>query len=268
MRPDVAGALRALLALLCVGLLCAWSPAAAAQGQDYRIGPGDVLKITVYRAPDMESTVRVSEQGDISMPAIGALKAADLTASQVADRIADELKTRDIFLQPSVNVLVVEMHSKTVSVLGAVQKPGEIVLDRPGLTVAEILARAGATFTSNAGRVSIVDSAAGTREQLSLADLASGAHDRPVRPGEVLFVQPPPTFFIRGEVNHAGEYPVTPGLTVGKAIALGGGLTDRGSASRVRLERRGADGAVTRQPVRGKVVVQPGDLLIVGARLF
>lgn len=264
----MAASFRMLLALLCFGILCASVPARAAQANDYRIGPGDVLKITVYRAPDMESTVRVSDQGAVSVPSIGALKVADLTASEVADKIATELKTRGIFLQPSVNVLVTEMHSKTVSVLGAVLKPGEIVLDRPGLTISEILARAGATFTSNAGRVSIVDSAAGTKEQLSLADLASGAHDRPVHPGEVLFVQPPPTFFIRGEVNHAGEYPVTPGLTVGKAIALGGGLTDRGSASRVRLERRGPDGAVTKRSVRGKIAVEPGDLLIIGARLF
>jgi polysaccharide export outer membrane protein len=217
----------------------------------------------------MENTVRVSDRGSIVLPTIGELAVDDKTASQVADSIAGELKTRGVFLQPSVNVLVVEFHSKTVSVLGAVEKPGEIILDRPNLTISEVLARAGTTFTSTAGVVSVVDPKSGTRESFNLVDLASGAHDRATRPGEVFFVQAPPTFFIRGEVTRSGEYPLAPGLTVSKAIALGGGLTDRGSASRVRLERHGADGTLTVQrPARGDVALQPGDLLIVGARLF
>src|SRR3546814_15359828 len=68
------------------------------------------------------------------------------TPSQTGERIAHALKTLGVFLQPSVNVLVTEYRSKTVAVLGAVSKPGEIALDRQGLTIADVLARAGATF--------------------------------------------------------------------------------------------------------------------------
>ncbi len=253
-----------LAAVLATGMAGAIAPAS----DDYRIGRGDVLKITVYRAADMESTVRVSDQGEIVFPAIGAIDVAEKTAAEVAGIVAAGLKSRGIFLDPSVNVMVVEFHSKTVSVLGAVLKPGEIILDRPNLTIAEVLARAGTTFTAASGFVSVVDPG-GAREQFDLVDLASGGHNRIARPGEVLFVQAPPTFYIRGEVIRSGEYPVTAGLTVGQAIAIGGGLTDRGSAARVRIERHGADGAlIVQRSVKGGVSVQPGDLLIVGSRLF
>ncbi|WP_420137413.1 polysaccharide biosynthesis/export family protein [Sphingomonas sp.] len=256
------------LCLLLVALLAGSMSMAATPGDDYRIGAGDVLKVSVYRATDMESTVRVSDQGKIVLPAIGELTVADKTAAEVATMVAAGLKARGIFLDPSVNVLVTEFHSKTVSVLGAVQKPGEIILDRPNLTISEVLARAGTTFTAASGFVSVVD-AGGTHEQFALSDLASGGRDRIARPGEVFFVQAPPSFFIRGEVTKAGEYPLTPGLTVGKAIAIGGGLTDRGSASKVRIERHAPDGTViVQKSVKGDVALQPGDLLIVGARLF
>jgi polysaccharide export outer membrane protein len=272
-RRDPAGSAGRLTALIRMLVLLATLFAgsmsiAAAPGDDYRIGAGDLLKVSVYRATDMESTVRVSDQGKIVLPAIGELTVVDKTASEVAGMVAAGLKARGIFLDPSVNVLVIEIHSKTVSVLGAVQKPGEITLDRPNLTISEVLARAGTTFTAASGFVSVVE-AGGKHEQFALADLASGGRDRVARPGEVFFVQAPPSFFIRGEVVKAGEYPLTPGLTGGKAIAIGGGLTDRGSASKVRIERPGPDGAViVQKSVKGDVALQPGDLLIVGARLF
>ena len=258
------------LLLLILALLCGLArPAAAEPSTDYRVGPGDLLKVTVYRAPDLESTLRVADDGTVIMPPLGRLHVADLTASQVADAITRQLKARGVFLDPSVNVLVTEIHSKTASVLGAVTRPGEVVLDRPNITVSEVLARAGAAFTSSAGVVAIVDAKTNAREQISFDALAAGAGDRPVHPGEVLFVQAAPTFYIRGEVTHAGEYPITAGLTVDRAIALGGGLTDRGSAAKVRLERHDAQGKVVElRRVKPDTTIAPGDLLIVGARLF
>ena len=259
----------AILALILAVLCGVGTPGVAAPATDYHVGPGDVLKVTVYRAPDLESTLRVADDGTIVMPPLGRLHVADLTASQIADAITRQMKARGVFLDPSVNVLVTEIHSKTASVLGAVVRPGEVALDRPNITISEVLARAGAAFTSSAGVVAVVNATNNTREQISFDALAAGAGDRPVHPGEILFVQAAPTFYIRGEVARAGEYPITAGLTVGKAIALGGGLTDRGSAAKVRLERHDAQGAtVTVRKVRGDMAVQPGDLLIVGARLF
>src|SRR3546814_10332454 len=98
------------------------------------------------------------------------------TPSQTGERIAHALKTLGVFLQPSVNVLVTEYRSKTVAVLGAVSKPGEIALDRQGLTIADVLARAGATFGSGAMIVTVIGAQDGkpTREAIRVADLLSG----------------------------------------------------------------------------------------------
>lgn len=238
---------------------------------DYQIGPGDVLAITVYRAPDLQTTARVSGKGTIVMAPLGEVTVGGLTPSQTGERIAHALKTLGVFLRPSVNVLVTEYRSKTVAVLGAVSKPGEIALDRQGLTIADVLARAGATFGSGAMIVTVIGAQDGkpTREEFRVADLISGGRDRPVRAGEQLFLQEAPTFYIAGQVTRAGAYPVSPGMTVGQAIAVGGGLTQRGSLSRVKVTRKDASGTpVTVKPVKLDTIVVAGDLIDVGARWF
>lgn len=241
------------------------------QPTDYRIGPSDLLDIKVYRAPDLQTTARVSERGTIVMPQLGEVAVAGLTPSQTADRIAASLKASGVLLQPSVNVLVTEYRSKTVAVLGAVSRPGEIPLDRPGLTIADVLARAGANFTSDAMMVSVTRTENGkpAREEFRIADLISGGRDRPVQPGEQIFMQAAPTFFISGQVKQAGAFPVSPGLTVGQAIALGGGLTPRGTLSRISVTRKDASGAPVKvNSVKQGTPVLPGDLISVGTRWF
>src|SRR3546814_10951272 len=70
---------------------------------DYQIGPGDVLAITVYRAPDLQTTARVSGKGTIVMAPLGEVAVGGLTPSQTGERNAHALKTLGVFLQPSVN---------------------------------------------------------------------------------------------------------------------------------------------------------------------
>jgi polysaccharide export outer membrane protein len=247
------------------------SPPGKQPASDYKIGPSDLIAISVYRAPDLQMNVRVSERGTILMPQLGEVEVAGLTPSQTADRIAAALRASGILLQPSVNVLVTEYRSKTVAVLGAVARPGEIPLDRPGLTIADVLARAGANFTSDAMLVSVRGTEDGkpVREEFRIADLISGGRDRPVRAGEQIFMQDAPTFFISGQVKQAGAYPVSPGLTVGQAVALGGGLTPRGTMSRVSVTRKDSSGLPVKvNSVKAETPVVPGDLISVGTRWF
>lgn len=266
------------LARLALVLMVAWSVlftsaahAAPEQPAGYRIGAGDLLAITVYRAPDLETTTRVSDNGTVVIPQIGEVEVSGLTPFQASERIAGLLKSRGVFLNPSVNVLVTEYRSKTVAVLGAVSRPGEIALDKPGLTVADVLARAGANFGSPGMIVTAVSEQDGKphREEFTVRDLISGNRDRPVIPGEQIFMQEPATFYISGEVTKAGAYPLTPGLTVGQALALGGGLTPRGSNSRISVTRKDAAGTPVKvKSVKQDVPVLAGDLIVVGARWF
>lgn len=237
---------------------------------DYRVGPGDLLSVQVYRSPDLGSQVRVATDGTIDFPALGKVTVRDLTASEIAGALATGLKQRGILVAPSVNVLVTEVRSKVAMVMGAVGRPGEVPLDRPNLTLAAVLARAGATFGTGSGVVTVMSGGEqGPREQFRIADLVSGAKDRPIRAGEILVVQAAPTVYVSGEVGRPGAFPLEPNMTVGQAIALGGGVTPRGSANRIRLARKGADGTV--QPVDKVTLdtpVQPDDLITVRQRVF
>jgi polysaccharide export outer membrane protein len=91
--------------------------------QDYRIGADDLLQISVYEAPDLGRTVRVSADGQISLPPLGTVRAAGLTSRQL-EAVLEELLRRTYMKDPHVGVFVKEMQSHPVSVFGAVQKPG------------------------------------------------------------------------------------------------------------------------------------------------
>ncbi len=237
-------------------------------GADYRIGAGDLLNISVYRAPDLGGLIRVGTDGTISFPAIGSISVGDKTAGDVSRAIAAQLKGKGILIDPNVNVLVSEVRAHVVEVLGQVGRPGPVPLDRPGMTLAGVLARAGATFGTGSGVVTVV-SPNGPREQFLLADLLSGQRDRVAGTGEILVVQAAATFYVSGEVGHAGAFGIERNMTVGQALALGGGITPRGSRNRVTLTRKQPDGkTVVYQKVKDTMPVQPDDLIVVRQRVF
>lgn len=90
---------------------------------DYRIGAQDLMEVVVYGQPELTRTVRVNAQGFISLPLIGLVPAAGLTAQQVEQRIAERLG--DKYLQnPQVTVFIKEYTTLRFSVEGAVNKPG------------------------------------------------------------------------------------------------------------------------------------------------
>jgi len=99
------------------------SQPAVLAGQDYRIGHEDLLEITVFEAPEFNSVVRVSASGEVSMPMLGAVHVAGLSPADLESALAKLLR-RTYMNDPHVGVIVKEMQSHPVSVLGAVKKPG------------------------------------------------------------------------------------------------------------------------------------------------
>jgi len=108
--------------------------------QEYRIGPDDLLEITVFEASDLNRVVRVTASGEISMPLLGAVRASGLTAREL-EFVLQELLRRTYMQDPHVGVFVREMESHPVSVFGAVQKPGVYQLRSPKSLV-EVLSMA------------------------------------------------------------------------------------------------------------------------------
>ncbi len=116
------------------------SATARAVSGDYRIGPDDLLEISVYGAPDLGGTVRVSADGSISLPLIGAERAEGLTALELERQTAG-LLAKKYMNHPQVSVFVKEIQSHTVSVIGAVGKPGVFQIRGPESLV-EVLSMA------------------------------------------------------------------------------------------------------------------------------
>lgn len=108
--------------------------------QDYVIGEADVLRISVWKEPELSQTVVVRPDGNISLPLVREIKASGLKPMQLQDQLVARL--RAFVVDPQVAVTVTEVHSKNVYITGEVGKAGAYPLFTP-TTVLQLIARAG-----------------------------------------------------------------------------------------------------------------------------
>lgn len=111
-----------------------------AEPAEYRIGPADVLQVSVWKNEALTRTVPVRPDGMISLPLVNEIRAAGLTPMQLRDAL--KRKLADFVPNAEVSVVVLEIHSFVVSVLGEVRTPGRYELSS-STTVLDVLARAG-----------------------------------------------------------------------------------------------------------------------------
>ena len=135
----------AMLALACHSL--------AVAGDDYRLGSGDLLKISAFGYPDLSSDSRISQSGNITFPLIGQIAVSGLSTREVETLISKRLADGGFIQKAQVSVLVTEYQSQRVAVMGQVARPGQYFLD--GSThVLDLLAKAGGLVTGLAGLIS------------------------------------------------------------------------------------------------------------------
>jgi polysaccharide export outer membrane protein len=109
------------------------------QTGDYRIGPQDLLDLNIFEAPELNRTVRVSENGEVSLPLLGGIHVVRLTARELENVLAAKL--REFLKDPHVSVMVTAIESHPVSVIGEVNKPGVFQV-RGSKTLLEMLSLA------------------------------------------------------------------------------------------------------------------------------
>jgi polysaccharide export outer membrane protein len=114
--------------------------APALNDTEYRLGPGDKLRIEVYKDPQLSQSVQVRPDGKITLPLIGDMDATGRTPIELRDTIAKSLK--EYVTNPTVTVIVVEATVATAYVMGEVNHPGAVILQSP-LTIMQALAVAG-----------------------------------------------------------------------------------------------------------------------------
>jgi polysaccharide export outer membrane protein len=115
-----------------------------------RLGPGDLLQISVYGAPDLTTEARLNPAGNINLPLIGSIHLAGLSTDQARELIAGKLREGGLVVDPQVNVVAKEYANGGIAVMGEVQKPGIYTL--PGeRKLYDAISAAGGT-TNRAGR--------------------------------------------------------------------------------------------------------------------
>lgn len=167
-------------------------PAPAAQGaaSDYVIGADDILRISVWKEPDLSETLPVRPDGKISMPLLNDIPAAGLTPLQLKDAITEKLKK--YIADPRVTVVVTAMNSRRIFVTGEVTHTGPMAL-LPGMTMLQALAEAGFTQFANLKGIYLLRTENGKQEKLpfNYKEVVKGNHPEQniaLKPGDTVVV--------------------------------------------------------------------------------
>jgi polysaccharide export outer membrane protein len=251
-------------------------PGGAAAGpstpQDYVIGPQDQLSITVFEEPTLTNKYRVENDGFITFPFLDRVQAAGKTLGELQATLTTQLATGWL-KNPQVRVEVDQYKSQSIFVTGQVRLPNEYTMTGSNMTLLQALAMAGSPTAdaSNEVIVSRRSPTGGENEiiKVNLKDLQLGKADSDIvlRDGDVINVPKAQTFFVDGFVRNPGSYVLDPGMTVQQAIALAGGLSERGSDRRITAVRL-VNGRLVNVQVRLEDFVQPGDTIKIPSRFF
>ena len=228
-------------------LVLASSVPAVAQSMREVLGPGDTVRISVLRHPDLTVEARIAENGQVNVPLVGAVELSGMTPEQAAKDIAERMKRGKYLVNPQVDVAVVEARSRQVSVLGFVTRPGRYMLEGSTAKVTDVLAMAGGVVPAAADTAIVTRTRDGKSESVNidLAAIIQGGNlskDIEVASGDSVFVPKAPVVYVYGEVTRGGSYRIEPGMTVMQAISVAGGMTPRGSEKRIKLRRKKGEG--------------------------
>lgn len=168
------------------------APAAVAvtTSDSYVIGPSDVLAITVWKEPTLSGTILVRPDGMISLALLGDIQASGMTPLQLSEQITTKLKK---YIQdPNVSVVISQIHSKVVYLLGEVVRRGPVEMT-PGMTLLEAIANAGGlTDFANKKKIYLLRNDSGTQQRIPVnykeALKNGGAFNLALRPGDTIVV--------------------------------------------------------------------------------
>ena len=158
----------------------------------YKLNPGDVLQISVWKEEGMQQQVLVLPDGHISFPLAGHIKAAGLSPEQLQKVLHGKLK--NFFADPVITVTVVQVNGNKIYVIGQVRNPGEFPANRP-LDVMQALSLAGGltTFAADSNIRVLRRDASGGQQALSFnySEVSKGnslASNVLLQPGDVVVV--------------------------------------------------------------------------------
>jgi len=250
-------------------------PAVSAARPLLQLGPGDQVKIDVFGRPEMDTTTYIADNGSIRVPLAGAVVIGGLSPGEASQKVEAALKQGQYLVDPHVTLTVLQSRSQRVSVLGEVKAPGRYPIES-NTTVLDLLAQAGGATEKGADIIYILRPDGSGNLQRFPVDLkgtvdskdAAPAVLQTLRGGDSIFVPTASQFYIAGEVKAPAVYRLESGMTLTQAIARAGGVTERGSASRVQIKRRGPKGDYIVIAGKPNERIQPDDVITVKERIF
>lgn len=258
-------------------------PADRLRTDDVRIGSGDLLQIDVFGLDELDRRARVLGDGTISLPLLGRISVAGTTVAEAEKLIADLLADRQILHDPQVTLFVEELVSHTVSIQGAVHRPGVYPLAGRN-TLLHLLGAAGGLSGQRGDRIIILrsDESGQEAERLEidvwrLVEEGDASLNLPLQAGDIVMVprERELRVYVTGAVRNPGpvSYSSSEGITVLQAITAAGGPTERANLKNVHVIRSPADGSEKRTEVNLKriqagkaedVALERNDTVVVG----
>ena len=262
-----------MLQVALLGVAAGQNPA---QNPAYRIGPEDVLAISVWDNKEVDHVVFVRPDGKISLPLLGEVQAAGLTVVQLIEELNKQFGRTIKGAQAT--VLVKEIRSRAVYFVGGVGKPGPLQLMQD-LTLLQAVSLAGGLSPAADQEGSYV-LRGGKAIPINFVRLLRGdtSQNVPLQPGDTVVIPIADQVYVQGEVKKPGTIKLTKDLTLVRAITEAGGFTDlaapkrvtvlRGQAGKKQNLRVNVDAMISDPKETPDISLQANDIVIVPQRLF
>ncbi|MGH7897234.1 MAG: polysaccharide biosynthesis/export family protein, partial [Candidatus Binatia bacterium] len=268
-------------------------------GTNYRVAPGDKIRIRVPGADELTGEFTVARDGIVSLPLLGDERVAGKTEAQIAEGFRSRLAAR--YLQSPEVIVSALSHGRKAAVLGAVAKPGFYDLAGSRETILDLLTRAGGITAAASPRIYFTPAqsngsrpiamttggglladatgdSSGSSIEIDLTDLYQGrmipALELPVRDGDSILVKQGGQVFVEGWVESPKPYDLQRAMTLTQAVTKAGGLSFAASPRAVTLTRQDRNGRLHDYRVdypgmtAGKekdIYLEPGDRIHVAA---
>ena len=246
----------------------------------YRIGPGDLLELKVFQVEELSQTVRVSEDGSITLPLLGRVMVEGLTQEGVVQKLTELLQAKYV-KNPQVTIFIKEYKNQQVAVIGAVEKAGSYELvGRKNLL--QIISMAGGLKDTAGNEIFILREGPDGQSSTIPIDLkelmvnSNPALNVPIEPNDVINVPVDKEIrvFVMGRVTRPGavKAKLSEGITLLQAIADAGGLAEgakEGSITITRKDKAGKEQKIKvnlKDIIKGKkkdIKLQEGDVVFV-----
>ncbi len=214
---------------------------------DYILGPGDLIQVTVFETKDLDSVVRVSSRGQISLPLLNNVDIRNLTAAEAEEKIESLLKA-SYLRDPHVSIYIKEHVSKQITLVGSFKKPGtyDYVAKRKLLDVIAIAEGLSEKAGSSAYITRFDEKKGGNVNYFidldQLIRKGNMAQNIAIMGGDVVFIPETGQCFVDGAVRKPGTYPLRSGMTIAEVITLAGGLANYADSDKIKLIRHMGEG--------------------------